>query len=736
MQRRFLMLGAIGVSIWLSSCAGVVKPGPVLTVNVLDPFSTIQADSPPVQLTATVNNDRGNKGVKWSLSLAGNSCSPGCGTLVPANTSDLNLAATYTPPLKPPLNQTATITASSIADRSKQFAFNITITPSVVVSVSPKFSSVIAGGAPIPLTATVTNDPANAGVTWSLTAGGSACTTCGSLLVPPSPAFTAVYVPPQATPTGTAASPTITATSVTNPNISDGFSFTFSPPTALFKGSYAFLLRGYDVAGSPMAMAGSVTADGNGNITSGEFDVDNDGGITHAPSPLMGTYTITPANGALRGAITITNFHFTQGGSNVVFKFALSADGTNGSIVELDGVGYRNSGTIQLQDSSALSAANIAGSYAFGLDSDAPVGGRIVEEGQLVIAGSSVTGVVDQSKAGDPIPKYSDTPLDSGSSTAPDSSGRGTLSLTIQGTTSTYAYYLVNSSQLILVQTDPGHTFGTAQGGVARRQRTLAAGSIFGTSVIQMTGMDVNPTTKAIGPDVIVGVMNVAPGNQNGSFFNLTFDSNDIGIILPAHPTGGFVTAFDPTTGRGVLNVPGGFQTGFVNSATFYLYDNASGFIIDSDPSTSPPTPPDQASTNNAFSGTFVPQAQPPFATTSLSGGLIFRSGSSAIPQIPNVTAGIAVDNVHGVLSGAGDLTSLDSQAGNVPDITFGGQYEVLDTSLGRGLATLPAGFLGDFSLNPFQPDNAVFYLIGPNQLLMIGAQSSINSGVMFFTPQ
>jgi hypothetical protein len=739
-MRRFIQgVSAISVALWLSGCSALVKPGPALTVNVTGAFSTIQANSAPVQLNAVITN--GENGVKWTLSIGGSECSPDCGTLVAASKLSSNLVATYTPPQTPPTNQVATITATSVHDRRVKFAFNFTILPTTVVSVDPKFTSVIIGGPSIAVTATVTNDPANAGVTWTLTAGGADCSpACGKLTVSVNNPLVANYQPPPALPSGAAANPTITATSVTNTNASDGFSFTINGTSALLKGSYAFLLRGFDVAGSPMVMAGSVTSDGNGNITAGEFDVDNDGGITHAPSPLTGTYTVTGTNGIFRGAIDITSFKFPNSTSDIILKFALSADGTNGSVVELDGVGYRNSGTIQLQDSAAISAAP-SGSFAFGLDSDAPIGGRTVEVGQLVFgAGGSVSGLVDESKAADASPRYAAAPIDSGTVGSPDSSGRGTLSITVAGTTSQYAYYVVNAKQLNLIQTDPSPTLGTAQGGVARQQQSLTATSIFGNSVLQWTGMDAVPGTQDIGPSVLIGVMNVAPGNQNGSFFNLTFDSNDLGIILANHPATGFVSTFDPATGRGHIHVAGGFQTGFVNEATFYLYDQGAGFIIDSDLSTPDGTPPDQTSTNNAFSGTFVAQAKGPFTMQDFSGVLILRSGASAIPLIPNITAGLEVvlDTNQGkdFLNGLGDLTSSDSQVGNAPDIEFTGISLIPNgtSKTGRGFAQFPAGFFGDFSSSNLR--NAVFYMIAPNQFVLIGRDPGINSGVSFFTPE
>src|SRR4029077_4287146 len=101
------------------------------------------------------------------------------------------------------------------------------IRPSVVVSISPKFSKQIAGGPPVLLTASVSNDAMDAGVTWSLTADGVDCSPVCGVLKPGTggPPFTATYQPPATVPLGANASPKITATSVTQSSKSDGFSF-------------------------------------------------------------------------------------------------------------------------------------------------------------------------------------------------------------------------------------------------------------------------------------------------------------------------------------------------------------------------------------------------------------------------------------------------------------------------------------------------------------------------------
>jgi hypothetical protein len=712
----------------LSACSGNPFPDPI-SVTVTNAFSTVQTSAAPITLTAVVAHDKSNAGVKWSLTLGNQNCSPACGTLVPG--SGPSLTAVYTPPTTLPSNQSATITATSVADSTAIFVFNLTIVnppPVISVSIANKFTTQAVGGSQVTINATVQNDSANAGLTWTLTAAGAACSpACGALTPGAAPSLSAVYQPPTTQPTGAAASPTITATSVTDSTKSDSFTFSIVSGAGLFNGGYAFLLRGYDVAGSPMAMAGSFTSDGNGNITAGELDFNNGGGVTSVPSA-TGTYkTDTSFNGIVRGTITFTSYTFPNSTNNLVLKFVLSADATRGRVIELDGSGYINSGTLLKQDASAVSSGTIAGEYAFGLDSDAPVGGRTVENGQLVVAtGGAITGIVDQSKAGNATPTYTATPIASGSSaTSPDANGRGVMTVVVSGNTSTYAYYLVSANQVYMVQTDPGHMFGTTQAGIARAQATLTADSVntLGPSVLQMTGMDSPTGTQNIGPDVIIGVMTIQ-GAPSSGVFNLTFDSNDLGTILTDHPAPGTLASFDPTTGRGVLSVAGGFNTGFVNSAVFYLYDAGEGFIIDADPSTN------TGITNNAFSGTFVQQTQ----NFVLSGNLIGGSVGSAIPDIPNFEAAFNVSGQSGAATAAGDLASLPDELGNVPDISFTGLFTITDFPLGYGSATLPAGLFTPTPASTQTP--ASFYFVGPNQMVLIGTQSGTYSGITYFDPE
>jgi hypothetical protein len=719
MQRLFYLLVSLASLVALSACAGSVIPASP-EIAVANSFATIQAGSKPVTLNATVTNSDG-KGLKWALTLANVNCSPSCGTLTPAPAP--SLSAVYTPPSAAPLNESATITVTSLANNNSQFVFDFVVTPTVSVSITSKFTSQFAGAPGAPLMATVLNDSAQAGVVWTLSASGAACSpACGTLTIPPAPTVTATYLPPAQVPSGANASPTITAASVTNPQATDSFTFSIQSAATLLKGHYAFLLRGYDEAGLPLVFAGSIEADGQGNITGGEADIDGDGGITHVPSPMAGNYSIDLSfNGVARGSFEITSYDWPGGGNgggsnHIIMNFVLSADGTRGKIIEFDSSGYLVTGTLLLQDASVLST-NPSGTYAFGLDSNAPTGGRIVEAGRFTLGTGGITGGLADLTVSGGI-GLSAAPIAAGPSTPPDSSGRGTLTLTVNGNAIQYAYYIVNSKQLNLIEVDQGLTLGTVQSGTAQLQN-LPLSVSGATSVLQMTGVHAVPGTTNYAPAVMIGVLNI----PDGSSFNLSFDENFVGIILTKLSASGSLVSFDSTTGRGVLSAPGfGFDSGFVASAVFYLYDFGRGFMIDADPMD-----------NAAFSGTFVPQASGPFGATSLSGNLIAVSGGPSVPPIPNLAAAVNIDTTSGALTALGDLRSLNSQEGGIPNLSFSGTTEVLDATLGRGTATLPAFVFGSFTSASFP---ASFYMIAPNQFVLIGTQSGVFSDVSFFDPQ
>src|SRR5215472_5463008 len=240
MKRLVAAVLCVSAVCWMGGCKAGPLPSPSgVLVNVSGSFKIIEVGGAPVTLTAAVSGDPGNHGVKWMLSQANTDCSPACGTL---KASTGTMSAVYTPPANVPVNQQATITAQSVMDTRQAFAFNFQITGAITVSIAPKFSSQTDGGPAASVTATVTNDPTNSGVTWTFKAGGSTLTCSnsnpnpcngtpsGSLTPGPAAGMTAQYQPPNAAVPSGDTQPTITATSNSDSTKSDSFSFTLVPP--------------------------------------------------------------------------------------------------------------------------------------------------------------------------------------------------------------------------------------------------------------------------------------------------------------------------------------------------------------------------------------------------------------------------------------------------------------------------------------------------------------------------
>jgi len=153
-----------------------------ITVAVTPTTASVQAGGGSQQFTATVRDDRHNRGVRWTLSGAGCSGSP-CGTLS-ATTSASGTPITYTAPPIAPSPANVVLTATSVSNSAKRASANITVVGSsaaLSVAISPKRGSLTVTQK-LPVAATVQNDVAAVGVTWS--ASGPTCsgTSCGTFV--------------------------------------------------------------------------------------------------------------------------------------------------------------------------------------------------------------------------------------------------------------------------------------------------------------------------------------------------------------------------------------------------------------------------------------------------------------------------------------------------------------------------------------------------------------------------
>ncbi len=182
-------------------------PAPIsMTMN---PTAASVQVSQSTSFTVTVQNDSANKGVSWGL--AGTGCTgAACGTLTNVTTTSV----TYNAPASAPSPATVTLLATSITDNTKSASATITITTTpapISVAMNPTAASVQVSQS-TGFTATVQNDAANKGVSWTL--GGAGCTgaACGTLTNVTTTSVT--YAAPPTAPSP--ATVTLKATSITD----------------------------------------------------------------------------------------------------------------------------------------------------------------------------------------------------------------------------------------------------------------------------------------------------------------------------------------------------------------------------------------------------------------------------------------------------------------------------------------------------------------------------------------
>src|SRR5438445_400141 len=187
----------------IRSASGAGLP---LSVSVSPSTASVPTGNGTQNFTASLVNDFGHQGVTWALSGVGCSGST-CGTL----TSITSTSVIYNGPANVPNPATVTLTATAVADNTKTATATITVTQGVLgVAVSPKRAAVtMSASQTVQFTATVTNDPANAGVTWQVDGNNGGNTTTGTV------STTGLFTP------GTQPGQhTVTAVSVSNASVS------------------------------------------------------------------------------------------------------------------------------------------------------------------------------------------------------------------------------------------------------------------------------------------------------------------------------------------------------------------------------------------------------------------------------------------------------------------------------------------------------------------------------------
>jgi len=156
--RAFSAVLLVAGLVFLVACGGGGTPAGIQITISLSAGATSLNPGQSTTVTAVVANDSSNKGVSWAISSGG-------GTL----SNQTSTSVTYTAPASVPTATSATITATSVASPSVMASIQIALqTSSITIALSPVAPQTINQGATVPVTAKLTNDTSNKGVTWSI----------------------------------------------------------------------------------------------------------------------------------------------------------------------------------------------------------------------------------------------------------------------------------------------------------------------------------------------------------------------------------------------------------------------------------------------------------------------------------------------------------------------------------------------------------------------------------------
>jgi len=268
-----------------STVSFTILPTPIALAfaNELPPTSLqINMTAP---LSARETNDPVNAGEIWTASCG----SSECGSFNPITTDAAgNVRTTYTAPAVIPTGGTVTIRATSLTDTTKSISATLTITgppppppppAPISVSVLPANAYVQRTGASRSalLTAVVSNDPAAAGVDWTVSCSVSSC---GSITSHTASGSSATFQNNSSAPVGgiitilarSTSDPTKTATAIVTvaTNAPVGVSITAAPPARMNTGSQVTLAASASPGSDGMnwtATCGSVGACGTFNLS-------------------------------------------------------------------------------------------------------------------------------------------------------------------------------------------------------------------------------------------------------------------------------------------------------------------------------------------------------------------------------------------------------------------------------------------------------------------------------------
>lgn len=524
--------------------------------------------------------------------------------------------------------------------------------PAITVTLSTAPPSTLQVRLTASIAASVANDSANKGVTWSCTPAGS----CGTF----TPTTTAsgastVYQAPSA-----AGAVTIIATSVTNPVITATGAVTIDPVGTVsnLTGTYVLFATGWTAPWTPCGIAGSVTLDGNGNVTTGEMDYFDFGMHSSSEVSITGGSIVLGSDG--RGTLTV-NPNNPPPGMPTTFTFGITLVNNKHLLISEFDKYATSEGSMDFQ--TAPSSMPTGGNSFALLDWWRPMafGGVLAVDPST----GNVTGGYGADAYGGSGGQWAF--LGTGSRVgSPDAYGRGTISLLevsahqYTNANLNFAYYVVGPEAFRVIETDGSSTnfnlvgsmFGQGTAGVSD---TFSNTSLSGSFVFGLQGWaDTGFLYSLAGQFTTDGGGNFTYGvaDVNDGFHAPVLAGN-----ISTASTGSYYGMM--TDGFGSVYLPSG--AGILHTFGLYMVDPA---INITDPNSTTGGGGALMSNLDGFSGVGVGFAVPQVAGAAFSGNYAFSQeggyfhGGTTTPGCFDLIGQVYSD-VASNLTGTADLNDL-----------------------------------------------------------------------------
>ena len=518
----------------------------------------------------------------------------------------------------------------------------------------------------------------------------------------------------------TAGGPYTVAATTSGATAPANFSLTNSPVVAT-SNTYVFYMSGQEIPNtsnkdviSYYALTGVVHIDSNGNVLSGEQDYNDGDGIT-SPEPagdaISGGTLVVSATG--QGKLTLITNNQKLGVAGTETFAVQFANAKHALIAQFDG-SATSSGSMDLQ-----TAGSPTGNFAYTLSGVDSSYHQTAQGGVFTIAGSNVAGTSDQNDNGTVTFNQAFT----GTLSAADSFGRGTL--TITGSSSLINYYTVGPEAIRMIQVNTnrasvGSAFGQGSG-------SFTSASL-GNSVLAMAG---NPWTNE---NTTLGQFSTSNHSSNPSNFAGVGDDNELGNAVQSAPAAPIAGTYAITAnGVGIMGITGA-TLGSVANLKFYMTDPALNLNDPNNPNGGGGAL--VLETDAILTGTtgvIIPQTDT--ATTSVAGNYAVGAQNFNNYFLPTCTECefdmVAQGTIEGgVLTTTGDvsdpLTTLIAGAGLYPGSTFNGILPPDATHPGRyssfALAATINGTKGAFNVVAYQASGEqLFWLEVDKNSLWLG---------------